>query len=230
MKPVDAPSIDDREFDIEAEIALALEKRPELKRQELAFDNDEILVVVRRAIDRHRLEHEHRLLPEQVQREFGVENIIGKGLEAKIDDKGLRLKAQIAEGTRLADETWKLIQQKMVRAFSIGFRILKDEWVDAPGKNDGPKIRKITKLELYEVSVVAIPANAQSLFSVKAGIMHGTDLFVPVREGRASIVEVTKTEDEYPETLEALNEIARDMDSDLAEAEILNWNKEINRG
>ncbi len=41
------------------------------------FDNDEIRVVVRRALDRHRLEREHRLLLERVQREFGFENIIG---------------------------------------------------------------------------------------------------------------------------------------------------------
>jgi two-component system response regulator AtoC/two-component system nitrogen regulation response regulator NtrX len=41
------------------------------------FDNDEIRVVVRRALDRYRLEREHRLLLERVQREFGYENIIG---------------------------------------------------------------------------------------------------------------------------------------------------------
>ncbi len=43
------------------------------------FDNDEIRVVVRRALDRHRLEREHRLLLERVQREFGFENLIGTG-------------------------------------------------------------------------------------------------------------------------------------------------------
>ena len=41
------------------------------------FDNDEIRVVVQRALDRYRLEREHRLLLERVQREFGFENIIG---------------------------------------------------------------------------------------------------------------------------------------------------------
>ncbi|MDP6977529.1 MAG: sigma-54 dependent transcriptional regulator [Myxococcota bacterium] len=41
------------------------------------FDNDEIRVVVKRALDRHRLEREHRLLLERVQRETGFENIIG---------------------------------------------------------------------------------------------------------------------------------------------------------
>jgi len=161
-----------------------------------------------------------------------VENVIGKGLEATIDNKGLKLKAQIAEGTRLADETWALIQQKMVRAFSIGFRILKDEMIDAPGKAAGMKIRKITKLELYEVSVVAIPANAESLFSVGKGIMHGTDLFAPVHEGRviAPTLEETNTEDEYPEAVALAKEIKSDLDRDLAEAEIRNWNKEIKRG
>ncbi len=43
------------------------------------FDNDEIRVVVRRALDRHRLEREHRLLLERVQREFGFGNLIGSG-------------------------------------------------------------------------------------------------------------------------------------------------------
>ncbi len=41
------------------------------------FDNDEIRVVVKRALDRHRLEREHRLLLERVQRETGFENIVG---------------------------------------------------------------------------------------------------------------------------------------------------------
>ena len=41
------------------------------------FDNDELRVVVGRAIDRYRLEREHRLLLERVQREYGFENIIG---------------------------------------------------------------------------------------------------------------------------------------------------------
>ena len=43
------------------------------------FDNDEIRVVVRRALERHRLEREHRLLLERVEREYGFENLIGAG-------------------------------------------------------------------------------------------------------------------------------------------------------
>jgi len=43
------------------------------------FDNDEIRVLVRRALDRYRLERENRLLLEQIQRNTGYENLIGSG-------------------------------------------------------------------------------------------------------------------------------------------------------
>ncbi len=43
------------------------------------FDNDELRVVVARALDRHRLERENRLLREQLQREYGFDNLVGAG-------------------------------------------------------------------------------------------------------------------------------------------------------
>ncbi len=43
------------------------------------FDNDEIRLVVHRALDRTRLERENRLLLEQLQRQYGFENLIGTG-------------------------------------------------------------------------------------------------------------------------------------------------------
>jgi DNA-binding NtrC family response regulator len=43
------------------------------------FDNDEIKLVVSRALDRTRLEREHRMLLERVDREYGFENLIGSG-------------------------------------------------------------------------------------------------------------------------------------------------------
>jgi DNA-binding NtrC family response regulator len=43
------------------------------------FDNDEIRLVVQRALERTRLERENRMLLEQVQRQFGFENVIGSG-------------------------------------------------------------------------------------------------------------------------------------------------------
>jgi two-component system response regulator AtoC/two-component system nitrogen regulation response regulator NtrX len=43
------------------------------------FDNDEIRMVVQRALDRTRLMREHRLLLERLQREYGFESLIGSG-------------------------------------------------------------------------------------------------------------------------------------------------------
>jgi DNA-binding NtrC family response regulator len=43
------------------------------------FDNDEIRLVVQRALERTRREREHRMLLEQVQRQYGFENLIGSG-------------------------------------------------------------------------------------------------------------------------------------------------------
>jgi DNA-binding NtrC family response regulator len=43
------------------------------------FDNDELRVIVARALERHRLARENRLLLEQIQRAYGFENLIGSG-------------------------------------------------------------------------------------------------------------------------------------------------------
>ncbi|MEE2665193.1 MAG: sigma-54 dependent transcriptional regulator [Myxococcota bacterium] len=43
------------------------------------FDNDEIRVVVRRALNRYRLERENRLLLERIQRDYGFDTLIGSG-------------------------------------------------------------------------------------------------------------------------------------------------------
>jgi DNA-binding NtrC family response regulator len=43
------------------------------------FDNDEIRLVVQRALERTRLEREYRMLLDQVQRQYGFENLIGAG-------------------------------------------------------------------------------------------------------------------------------------------------------
>jgi DNA-binding NtrC family response regulator len=43
------------------------------------FDNDEIRLVVQRALERTRLQRENRLLLEQMQRQYGFESLIGSG-------------------------------------------------------------------------------------------------------------------------------------------------------
>ncbi|MCC7385176.1 MAG: sigma-54-dependent Fis family transcriptional regulator [Deltaproteobacteria bacterium] len=45
------------------------------------FDNDELRLVVRRALERTRLVREHRMLLERIQREFGFGSLVGSGPE-----------------------------------------------------------------------------------------------------------------------------------------------------
>jgi len=76
-----------------------------------------------------------------------------------IDNMGLRIRAQIAE-TSQGNDVWQLIQLGVLKSFSIGFMIKKYEM------DQETDIRTITDLRLYEISVVTIPANPETLFSV----------------------------------------------------------------
>ena len=44
------------------------------------FDNDELRVIVARSLERHRLQRENRMLREQLQRDYGFDQLIGSGV------------------------------------------------------------------------------------------------------------------------------------------------------
>ena len=101
------------------------------------------------------------------------ERAIGKVVEAKIDPiEGFWIKALISKAEDVKDIATKILEG-ILRAFSIGFRVPK-EGVDII---DG--VAHIKLLELYEISIVTIPANREALFSVAKAMQHGTDVFVP---------------------------------------------------
>lgn len=104
--------------------------------------------------------HEWRKLP------------IGKVNAANIDKKGFWVKAQITKSNDTANEVWSLIQEGVLKTFSIGFDILDGKWEVL----NGDEIFRITKLRLYEVSVVNIPANRHATFSVAKALLMGDDL------------------------------------------------------
>jgi len=101
------------------------------------------------------------------------ERPIGKVIEAKIDPvEGFWIKAIISKADDVRDIATK-IKEGILRAFSIGFRVA-DGGIDVI---DG--IRHIKLLELYEISIVTIPANSEALFSIAKALQHGTDMYVP---------------------------------------------------
>ncbi|MCH9021176.1 MAG: HK97 family phage prohead protease [Planctomycetes bacterium] len=77
--------------------------------------------------------------------------------------RGIVAKGIIADGMERADDTFKLMQQGILTTTSIGFGVLESREPSSEEIKNDPKLkgvtRIITKSELYEYSIVAIPSN-----------------------------------------------------------------------
>lgn len=82
---------------------------------------------------------------------------IGKMVDYKADEHGLWIKAQIPSEV---GDIYKLIKKGILSAFSIGFRVKDAEYEQAS------ETFMIKDLELHEISVVSVPANQNTLFSL----------------------------------------------------------------
>ena len=78
-------------------------------------------------------------------------------LEHKADSRGLWIKARISSA---AEDVYKLVKDGVMTAFSIGFRILDAEY------NQAAEVFLIKEIELHEISVVPVPCNQNTLFSL----------------------------------------------------------------
>lgn len=91
---------------------------------------------------------------------------IGVYTDMHEDNKGLRVVGQLAMDTTPGKETYALLKLGAVSGLSIGYEILSWEEQD--------KTLQLTKLDLWEVSLVTFPANdAARIESVKAGLRAG---------------------------------------------------------
>lgn len=114
-------------------------------------------------------------------------NSVGVAEDCKVDSKGLwcRLRISAAE-----PELWTKIKEKVYRAFSIAGRIVKSEY------DDEHKIRRITEIVLYEISIVGLPANRQARIEL-ARSMHGAILSGNInavqKEGNMPDIDLTKS-------------------------------------
>lgn len=82
---------------------------------------------------------------------------IGRMTDHKVDEKGLWIKATISDA---AGNIYKLVKNGILSAFSIGFQVKDAEW------NSKAEVFMIKELELHEISVVSVPANQNTLFSL----------------------------------------------------------------
>lgn len=91
---------------------------------------------------------------------------IGKASNVEVDSNGLRIEAIISKS---AGDVFGLIKDEVLSTFSVGFRI-KD--ADYNQTTDGYIIRDA---ELLEVSVVSVPCNQASMFSVSKSFENDED-------------------------------------------------------
>ncbi len=101
-----------------------------------------------------------------------MNRIPGKWLDASEDDYGLRLKGELTPGHSEAADLEASLRHGSISGLSIGGYTREAEWIEENGDIVG---RRIKKFELWEVSVVGMPAetaariDAASIKSALAG-------------------------------------------------------------
>lgn len=118
------------------------------------------------------------------------ERPIGKCTDIVVTEMGLEIEAEIFED---ADPSiFSLIKNGVLKTFSVGFRILDADW------DDDTNTFMILDLELFEVSVVSVPCNQDSIFSL-AKSMNGKD-FLDLRSNFTKKQGSTKKEPQLTAT------------------------------
>ncbi len=104
-------------------------------------------------------------------------------LRLEEDNTGLAFEVELPD-TQVARDAWTLIERGDVNQMSFGFRSLPDgdEWrIDA----DGQYIRRVTKLDLAEVSPVTFPAYPDTSVGARAA-EWGDEVQIPDQVRRAA--------------------------------------------
>lgn len=124
---------------------------------------------------------------------------IGKMINYEIRDEGLWVEIEIYN---VDDRVYRLVEEGVLRAFSVGFRI-KDYKYD-----EAMELFVITDLELFEISVVSIPCNQDSLFSLQKSM--SMDDFKALKEEAKSAAQTNEgmEEKESPEFNNELEKLA----------------------
>ena len=89
------------------------------------------------------------------------DQIIGAVFEAEEDDYGLKIRASFLN-TPAAQEKRELVKEGIVWQFSFAYSVLGAEAPTEEERKQGI-VQKLTKLDLYEVSLVPVPANQTAI-------------------------------------------------------------------
>ena len=131
------------------------------------------------------------------------DQIIGAVFEAEEDDYGLKIRASFLN-TPAAQEKRELVKEGIVWQFSFAYSVLGAEAPTEEEKKQGI-VQKLTKLDLYEVSLVPVPANQTAIVTevkndeeveVKAGKRNSAKDEALIRDAISALQALLDTADE----------------------------------
>lgn len=105
---------------------------------------------------------------------------VGRMVEHRIDSKGLWIKARISA----AAEIFNLVKDNVLTAFSIGFKVMDAEY------DSESEIFMIKEIELVEISIVSVPCNQNTLFSLAKAFDNAEDYTVFKKQFTKSVQDV----------------------------------------
>jgi HK97 family phage prohead protease/HK97 family phage major capsid protein len=143
---------------------------------------------------------------------------IGRATELTIGSSGLTITAKISKA---AGNIYNLIKDEVIKTFSVGFMIKDAEY------DPQTDVLKITDIELFEISAVAVPANADSVFSVSKQLKEYKDEYkkqfaqkdsADINDDSAN-AQIEEKNMDLEKQLEELKKQLADKDSELKAAE-----------
>ena len=94
---------------------------------------------------------------------------IGRVEKISVDRKGIFVEAYVSDAAERLHGVQTLIKDGALKSFSVGFKV-KDGRYDRSSDST-----TITDVELHEISIVSVPCNQESLFSVKKSFESNSD-------------------------------------------------------
>ena len=115
------------------------------------------------------------------------ENPIGKVSKITVDKKGIFVEADVSQAAEQQHSVQTLIKDGALKSFSVGFKVKDGKY----NREDDSML--ITDVELLEISVVSVPCNQDSLFSIRKSF-ESTDDYTQFVENFKSEDKETKEE------------------------------------
>lgn len=103
---------------------------------------------------------------------------VGHVIEAKEDERGLRVRGQLDLTSPKGAQVYKLLKGRRISQLSFAYDVIRASW----GQLDGVEVYELHEVKIYEVSLVTIGANQETeILAVKTAM---ASLSGGIKEGR----------------------------------------------